>query len=584
MFETMKIKKIFTGFAALIFAVSACNTLDITPDGRMGLKEVFTDEIKTEAYLNTVYGSIPTYFYRYQFWTFLAGITDEGQDVMVGVESTNMSGQWISGALTTQYNPLAQAGQGRNNDHYPAFWSGIRNANVFLENIDGAKVKVASRKSRFKSEAQLLRAFYYLELVKQYGPVPVVDKPFDNTFDYKTLLRPSFQENVDFIVKDCDEAIANPDLPMRIAIGSERGRFTKAIAYAIKSQALLYSASPLWNPSNDAAKWQAAALASKTALDILTTNGYALAPDYGEYFLNTSDINTSPIDKESIFEIPEEMRNEFSVINSIPSKAGMVKAGVCPSQEFVDSYDMQKTGEPAITGYSDADHLQPIINKTSGYDEANPYVGRDPRFYATIWYNGAKYDNIGGAVHTMETFVGGADQLIKTPTMTNTRSGYYLRKFIDPKIPVWQDKNARWKKFRLAEIYLNYAEAENEANGPTAAAYKAINTIRARVAMPALPAGLTKDQLRERIRRERRVELAIEEHRFWDVRRWKILDQTDKLVTGMEITKGAGNVFTYKRFVSERRNAWQDKYRVFPIPIGDASNIPDFSKNQNAGW
>ena len=168
--------------------------------------------------------------------------------------------------------------------------------------------------------------------------------------------------------------------------------------------------------------------------------------------------------------------------------------------------------------------------------------------------------------------------------MTNTVTGYYLRKFIDPKIPVWQDKNARWKKFRLAEVYLNYAEAENEANGPTAEAYDAINIIRARVGMPELPTGLTKDQLRERIRRERRVELAIEEHRFWDVRRWKILDKTDKVVTGMEITRNANNTFTYKRFVSQRRNAWAEKYLLFPIPIGDASNVPDFTKNQNPGW
>lgn len=578
-------KKIVWCLITLSIAFASCNknALDITPDGRITMEDVFKDPVKTEAYLNTVYGFIPTYFYKYAWWSFMAGVSDEAQDVMVGVVSTNMAGPWISGALNPGNNPLALEGQGSNNDHYAAFWSGIRHANIFLENIDKAKVANEPLRQRMKAEAQMLRAFYYLELVKQFGPMPVVDKSFDVSFDYSTLKRPAFQDNTNFIVADCDAAIASGSLPLRLEIISERGRFTKAVAYAIKSQALLYNASPLWNPDNDKTKWRDAAVASKVALDALTANGYELAPDYGEYFLNQSDINSSPIDKETIYERPEGANTNFVGINSIPSKTGMIKAGNCPTQELVDSYDMQATGEPAITGYSDADHLQPVINAASGYDANNPYVGRDPRFYATIWYNGATYGNIGGTVHKIETFIGGKDQLVKTPVMTNTRTGYYLRKFIDPRIPVNQDKNARWKKYRLAELYLNYAEAENEANGATSEAYKAVNKIRARADMPDLPVGLTQDQLRDRIRRERRVELAIEEHRFWDVRRWKILDQTDKLVTGMEITK-SGNTVSYKRFVTETRSAWSDRFLIFPIPLSDASLIPDFSKNQNPGW
>lgn len=114
--------------------------------------------------------------------------------------------------------------------------------------------------------------------------------------------------------------------------------------------------------------------------------------------------------------------------------------------------------------------------------------------------------------------------------------------------------------------------------------YTAINTIRSRAKMPNLPTGLTKELMRERIRRERRVELVIEEHRFWDVRRWKTLAQTDKLVTGMEITKKTDGTFSYARFVARRRNSWPDKFQIFPIPIGEVSLIPDFSKNQNPGW
>ena len=343
---------------------------------------------------------------------------------------------------------------------------------------------------------------------------------------------------------------------------------------------------PSGTPSGDAAKWKAAADAGKQALAALTTGGqYALATDYSSYFLNQTDITSAPSDRETIYERPDDQSGTFTIINSFAAKTGVFKAGSCPTQELVDSYDMQATGEPAIAGYSDEDHLQPIINPTSGYSETDPYKGRDPRFYATVWHNGASYGAINGVPYTMETFVGGSSGLKKIPpNRQNTQTGYYLRKFIDPKLASGAMAASRWKKYRLAEIYLNYAEAENEASGPTTEVYSAINTIRARAKMPNLPTALTKEQMRERIQRERRVELAIEEHRFWDVRRWKILSRTDKLVTGMEITKKADGTFTYARFVTRRRNSWQDKFLIFPIPIGEVSLIPDFSKNQNPGW
>ncbi|HTF29763.1 MAG TPA: RagB/SusD family nutrient uptake outer membrane protein, partial [Flavitalea sp.] len=529
-------------------------------------------------------------FYGYFLVSFLSGCSDEAVESTRGNQEFSLAPVWNIGGLTPSYNPLAITGgpgQGVDKDQYAAFWTGIKDANVFLANIDGAAIVTNSKnKSRFKAEAQMLRAFYYLELIKQFGPMPIIDSSFESTFDFKTLTRPGFQEVVDFIVHDCDSAIANPDLPLRLVIDAERGRFSKAVAYAIKSEALLYNASPLWNPTDDAGKWQAAAAASKTALAALTEGGqFALASDYGNYFMNQSDISASPADRETIYEIlARGGEHDLINFNDIPSKL-CYKSGTNPSQELVDNYDMQATGEPPISGYSDAEHLHPIINTASGYDENDPYSGRDPRFYATVWYNNAVYDNINGEIRPLEIYAGGREELKKIPpNRINTQTGYYLRKFRDPKLQVGQDANARWKKYHLSEIYLNYAEAENEASGPVAEVYDAINTVRRRASMPNLPSALTKEQMRERIRRERQVELAIEEHRFWDVRRWKILDQTDKVVTGMEPVKGPGNTFTYKRFVADSRSAWQDKYRIFPIPIGEVSNIPDFDLNQNPGW
>ena len=579
----MKKLTIFCLLCTIVIAGCKKNALDITPDGKLSIEEVFKNEKQTEAYLNTVYNNIPSYFWRYQFFSFLAGTTDEAQDSDVGIESSNIAANWAPGALSPSFNPLEISGQGNGMVRYNTYWTGIRSANVFLENIAKANITNENRRSRFTAEARLLRAFYYLELVKQFGAMPIFKNYPTPSFDYKSLTRPTFQQSIDFIVADCDFAINTSALPLRITEENERGRFTIAVGYAIKSQALLYNASPLWNTGNDAAKWQAASAASKTALEALTSGGtYALFPNYNNYFINQTDISTSPSDKETIFERPEGPDGTSTIINSIPSKPGLYKAGSCPSQELVDSYDMQASGEPAINGYSDQDHLMPILNPTSGYNENNPYAGRDPRFYATVWFNGAKYDNVNGVVHTMETYLGGSDQLAFT--RNNTHTGYYLRKFLDPKIPSGVPSNSRWKKYRLAEIYLNYAEAENEASGPSMDVYSAINTVRLRAMMPNLPVGLTKDQMRERIHRERRVEFAIEEDRFWDVRRWKILDQTDKVVTGMKITKDVNGFFTYNRILVEKRNAWQNKFLIFPLPLSEVSNIPDFNTHQNPGW
>ncbi|MET6996509.1 RagB/SusD family nutrient uptake outer membrane protein [Chitinophaga defluvii] len=576
-------KHILSIFMLLALLATGCtkNYLNITPDGRTTLDDIFKDEKRTEAYLNRVYGQMPSYFWKYGFFDFLAPFSDEAYAYSGAVMG------WSAGVLNSGGNPLhTHQERGKGAYHYGTFWAGIRDANMFLENVATANIPSAGNRARFRGEAQMLRAFYFWELIKEYGPMPIVTAPFTNDFDYTSLKRPTFQECVDFIVKECDEVIANDNIPVRITIEAERGRFTKAVAYAVKSQALLYNASPLWNSGNDKSKWEAASLAAQSAINALTTQGYTLVDNYGDYFLSKTDISSSPRDKETIYEIFEpQIDPVFSIINSIPSKPGMFKVGATPTQELVDSYDMQATGEPIITGYQDADHTQPILNPASGYNPAQPYEGRDPRFYATVWYNGAVYDNIGGSPHIMETYVGGTDQLLKAPIgWAFTRTGYYLRKFIDPRLQSGQPEDTRFKKYRLAELYLNLAEAENEAHGPTNIAREAVRKIRARVNMPDFPANLSQQQFQERVRKERRVELAFEEHRFWDVRRWKILNQTDKLVTGMEIIKQPDNSFTYSRFVTERRNAWSDKFLILPIPIKETAIIPDFNLNQNPGW
>lgn len=579
----------YTTLISLILLLAGCkkDPLDIMPDGRLTLEQVFSDELTAAEYLNSIYDNINPYGTAYNYFTLLASFSDEAHDNDFPQDMGRAPSRWYNGELRPNWNPLdiqfsvGYSNTEENGNYYRKNWTGIRQTNIFLENIGNTVFANPQIKARLIAEAKVLRAFFYLELTKMYGGMPVVDKPFSEDFRFESLPRQSFQECVAFIEQNCNEAILDPYLPYRITTEPERGRFTKATAHAIRSQALLFAASPLWNTEGDASRWAAAAEASKLSLDALISNNYQLFPDYESYFYSRSDVSENPSDKETIFEIKPYRSHEFSHLmfrmHAIPSLGGD-KAGSSPTQELVDAYDMAN-GQPAITGYYDDDHLYPIINPASGYDESNPYENRDPRFYATVWYNDAYYGEINGQPYRIQSYLGGSDGI--SNIMQRTGNGYYLRKYRNPKQLDPNTGTARFKKYRLGEIYLNYAEAANEAHGPNTDVYAAVNAIRQRAGMPDLPAGLSKDEMRERIRRERRVELAFEEHRFWDVRRWDILDKTDKLTTGMEWTKD-GNTFTNRRIVADRRKSWTENHLVFPIPSSELTLMPLWE--QNPGW
>ncbi|MCF3111307.1 RagB/SusD family nutrient uptake outer membrane protein [Niabella sp. CC-SYL272] len=575
--------------AILMMAACRKDPLDLMPDGRITIEQVFTDEMMAAEYVNTIYANMQHYGTAYNYWTMLAGYSDEAHDNDFPLDMGRAPSRWYNGELRPNWNPMdipASTGSydpTTNGFYYRNAWKGIRQANVFLGNIDKTVFTNPTTKARLIAEVKTLRAFFYLELIKMYGGMPVVDKPFTSDFKFETLPRQSFKECVDFIKRNCDEAIAETNFPWRITTEPERGRFTKAVAHAVRSQALLFSASSLWNPEADASRWTLAANAIKQSLEALTDAGYQLYPDYEVYFYGRSDLSPNPGDKETIYEIkPFRGTPEFSHLmfrmHAIPTLGGD-KAGCSPSQELVDAYEMSN-GQIPILRYQDEDHLQPVINAASGYDEKRPYVNRDPRFYATVWYNDAYYGDVNGKPYRIQSYVGGADGI--SNLQQRTHNGYYLRKFRNPKQLDPNTGTALFKKYRLGEIYLNYAEAANEAMGPVSEVYDAINTVRARAKMPQLPGGLSKDEMRERIRRERRVEMAFEEQRIWDVRRWKILGQTDKLTTGIEWTKTGEGQFAGKRIIAGRRKSFTDNYMIIPIPTSELTLMPLWE--QNPGW
>ncbi|MCE7042824.1 RagB/SusD family nutrient uptake outer membrane protein [Dyadobacter sp. CY312] len=587
----MKYFRLFL-ISSFLFISYSCkkDPLDITPDGRITLADVFKSQELTEAYLNTTYERLRKHGCNYHYYTFLSAYGDDSHESNYPEQNFPVA-KYITGNISAAENPFDNEGsttQSYNDRNwYERSWVGIRRANVFLQNVNATNVPEAGFRGRLIAEAKILRAMFYHDLLTNYGPMPIMDKDITSEQDFSKIRRNTFEECTQFIVKDCDEAIADASLPYRVTSEAERGRMTKAVAYAVKSQILLFNASPQWNPTNDAAKWKAAADASKQALQALTANGFQLFPNYENYFITKPDLAQSPNDKETLFEINDwgysgqtyrRFGNILFLMHMIPN-FGPEKAGNCPSQELVDSYEM-KNGEVAITGYADEEHLKPIINPASGYNDAKPYVDRDPRFYATVWYNGAKYGNINGVETTIESYKGGKHGISGVKQRTPT--GYYMRKFVDPAVRSAAAGTTTYKQFRLAEIYLNLAEAENEANGPTPDAHNAVNTVRARAGMPKLPAGLTKDQFRERLIRERRVEFALEENRFYDMRRWKILKKVGKITSGMSWTKNSDGTLTNERIVTIRRQSWEDKFLLFPIPLAEVTKMPAFE--QNAGW
>lgn len=578
---------------AVAMTYGCSDELNITPDGRLTLDIIFSDSDYTEQYANSMYEYIRKYGNGYHYYTWLSAFTDDATDSQAPADTWLMLHQWNQGNFSAA-NPPFMAGSTTLRYSERDFWGtafgGVRKTNVFLTRVNNMNMPNEVKRDRYMAEAHVLRAHYYFELIKNFGGVPLFAEDITRRDNFADIERASFDDCVQFIVKDCDEAIASKELPFRTMEDGQRGRMTKAVAYFIKASALLFAASPHWNPSNDVVKWQTAATAAKEALDQLVSHGYQLFPNYERFFITRPDKNQDPLDKETILEAIDtwgygsQTYRRFGVIcylmNMIPVDFASEKCGLCPSQELVDSYEM-KDGTVPILGYNDDAHTKPIINPASDYDDQKPYVDRDPRFYASVWYNGAYFGKKDGRDIYIESFVGGRHGISGIKQRTPT--GYYTRKYVDPSMRSAGSSKTLWRIYRLAELYLDLAEAENEANGPTQIAYDAVNATRRRAGMPDMPTGLTKDEFRERVRRERRVEMAFEENRFYDLRRWNILVENSRLKTGMRWTKAADGTLSNERILSVDCHATaNEKYYLLPIDLKEIIRMP--LVKQNPGW
>jgi hypothetical protein len=580
------------------------NLLDPATSG-ISEEDVFTDARNAMLFLNDIYGDLLPVIPQ----TGNKGMRWPATDAMLEVTTDNASTNISSGAVpfhtfnTGAWTPLTST---FSTTEWESDWTSIRACNLFLSHIDNVPLNTEyqfteSVRQIRKGEAIFLKAFFYSEMMKQFGGLPIIDNVVKIT-DEMNVPRNTFDETVEYISGLCAQAAAllpeeQPDY--------DYGRATRGAALALKARVLLYAASPLWNnplkPSDspfrgryDADKWKQAAQA---AAAVIAMNKY-------ELHANISDLFLTRVNPELIF---VHLNQPCSYMTSLS-----IPVGLCPSGRFDKSganqvtYNLVKEYEVLRDGKA-----YPIDDPASGYDAQNPYVNRDPRFYRDCMFNGYKYQ---GKTARFGTADNGASAPESNPGEVSSLYTYVFSiKFADLNLILNFDArnpnngsktNQNYPYLRYAEVLLNYAEAMNEAFGPETdglgngkTARWAVNEVRTRSrypegddhpeylgqtgGMPPVPSGLSKETMREKIRRERRIELAFEEHRFWDVRRWMLEPSSMTVIQAqIPVWDTDGKVRYEIRTIQER--VFEKKMYRMPIPEQQIYANPTLV--QNPGW
>ena len=552
---------VVVGLVSVLF--SCKSDLEVEPIELQTLDQVFNVKdsagLNAERFLTDIYTRIPRTNNRVGD-DYLDAATDDA----ISSNTANVSVQQLATGTYTSDN--------YQDNQWTNCYSGIRQVNIFVNNIDRVplKGKLANGtgfNAVWKSEARFLRALFYFELLKRHAGVPLLGDQVFQLGDQVELPRNSFEECVNYIVSECD-AIKNTLRTDPFDLGFIE-RPTKGAALALKARVLLYAASPLYNGGNidganpltgytsfSADRWQKA---QQAALDLIDLTQFELSTDFKSIFFTQAN-------RERIFSRQGGPNQSVENNNGPVGYSASINNGrTSPTQELVDAFGM-------------ANGL-PITNSASGYLPNNPYANRDPRFYATILHNGAQW--LGRPV---QTFEGGADK--PGGSKQQTRTSYYARKFMGnfENSTTYSEVNHDFILFRYAEVLLNYAEARNEfLTAPDGEVYNNVEAIRQRAGLVPyqLPANLTKIEMRDIIHNERRKELAFEEHRFYDVRRWKEAETLfSKQVHGMIIYQtGTGTIY---QEVPVLQLNFNKKMYLAPIPFYEV--VKNRKMVQNPGW
>lgn len=590
------------GMIAVAMLPLSCNKdfLDTQPLDKISADATWADGALSEAFVFNVYSYLG-----------YGGFEEEGLASLTDEAMFTHSGRGIN-VITEGSLSAATTGNTRIIPQWEELYLAIRQANIAIQELPEATFDNDELKERLLGEAYFLRAYYYHQLMRYYGSAPLIDRPYGLGEDY-SIARNTYAENVDFVVADLDRSAAlldgKPFTP---------GRASMLSALGLKSRVLLYAASDLRDgptatansavlssypnielvayPSGDRmARWNAAKAAAKAVLDM--TNGYKLdltAPvsaEEGEanYISIAMGGGSAVGDPAARAELLFERTHSplFTVESNWP--LGGIHQGInngpngyhnwagnTPIQQLVDDYQMMDG--------SDFDWNNPV-------HAADPYANRDPRLYATILYDGADWKPRPSDVAGMEPFdqiqtgsyadgSGGTIPGIDTrdspvENWNGSRTGYYVRKFIDSDPAVVDNQSSAqvvpWPFIRYTEIALNYIEA-SLATGDEGEAINWLNKIRFRAGMPAVT--VSGQALVDLYRNERRVELAYEEHRYFDARRWMIAPQT--LGRGIKVMRVRA---TIKPGASPHV-----PYRYDPLVYDYTYNVVDNTDNETRSW
>lgn len=477
-------------------------------------------------------------------------------------------------------------------------WAGIRQAHIFLDNVDQVPDMEADTKQRLKGEARMIIALHYTDMYRHFGGLPWVDQAYGPNDDFDAG-RLTSMATLDSIVAVIDEAA--DDLPLSVNNpASESGRFTRAGALGLKCKVLLFGASPLFNDSQPymqgtaadqemvwhggyvPALWQRAADACGTLIDEVEGSSQYHLVDTGN---PEDDFRNGYYQRES----PEVLISTRVRYRS-PGGVGGCDFGCSYYYGSIINGGAGATTRNYVQMFPMADGT-PIDESGSGYDPQNPYENRDPRLYETVLVNGDEYRE-----RTAELWIGGRER--QSQGTRATSSGYRMRKFVlDGESAFGTVVHFPW--LRLSEIYLAYAEALNEANGgPTSEAYTYVNRVRNRVDLGDLPSDLSQQEFREAVLRERALELGYEHQRWFDLIRWKREDDLTKPLYGTNICKQGetpasvcgedsygSREFIYDKVRLPQRTwqtNWSPQWYLSAFPVEEVSKVDGMV--QNPGW
>lgn len=542
----------------MVMASGCSDMLDVKPTTFISDEALWKDKNLIKQFVANTYGSMLCGFNRCtagygQDWSMSwAGNLDAGTDDFASVSDSPIYTQLNKDAITAQSCPFIE-------EIWNQQYKVIRKCNIIIDRITSVDELVLStvEKQRLDAEARFLRAFCHFELARTFGKAPLLLKAQELGDDLK-VAPSTFADIIEFVKDECDLYADN--LPLT-STEDEAGHATKGAFLALKSRALLYLASPL-NSEDDAKKW---ADAAKAAQDVMDLNVYELYKS-GETPYRNMQFDKTAANKEVIFErrftFPEASHN-IHMMWSLDSEDAGSWNGLYPTQNLIDAYETvngKLIDDPANTMY----------------DSQNPYTDRDARFYQSIIYNGSTWEThvMSMVTNTVDPSKSGLCQ----PKLSKARCGYGPKKFIeelDPSTNLYGGyaQSNNWPYFRYAEILLNYAEAQNEAlSVPDQSVYDAINEVRSRSGQPDLIDGLSKEEMRKRIKNERRIELLLEEHRFYDLRRWKDGSVLAEPIMGMNIYDD--NVTLRYEISKVEERVFTGEHYYLPIPLAEQQKNP----------